>query len=308
MATHILVFLAFFAISMYIDMHSHKNHVDMDIKDSFKWFLFWIFVAVLFNLYIFLDFGTESALLFASGYLVEKSLSVDNLMVIMAIITSFGIKREYTRRILYWGVLGAFFLRLVFVGICTFSTVMFGKYALGVFGIIVLFTAYKMAKSLSTEAQEVEDYTNHWSVKMLERTNRVTPKTEGQAFALKIDGKWMFTPLFLCLVCIEFADVLFALDSVPAVIAITHDPYLVFTSNVFAILGLRSLYFLLEAAKDKLYYLQHAVIFLLMFIGVKMMADMFGLFHVPTSANLIVIAMSLTIGGIVSVMFPKVSN
>jgi tellurite resistance protein TerC len=197
-------------------------------------------------------------------------------------------------------------MRLIFVAAGSSLVAMFGPYALASFGIFVLWTAWKMWKEMNTEKHDIEDYSHHWSVKWTEKFIPVHPQLSGHDFFVKGEHKgnlvWKATPLFLCLVVVEFSDVMFAFDSVPAIIAITSDPFLVYTSNIFAILGLRSMYFLLAAAKRYLIHLEKSVIAILAFIGIKMMLDVAGIIHLPPSISLCVVAGVLAIGIIASVL------
>jgi tellurite resistance protein TerC len=257
--------------------------------------------------------------LFLSGYLLEQSLSVDNLFVFIAIFTSFAVRDSTQHRILYSGIIGAVVLRFVFIGLGT-TLLIAGQlhplmhsavYAL--FGVLVLFSAYQMTRALRADDGEIEDYTNHWSVRWTRKLLPVHPRLDGARFFTHQDGRWKATPLFLCLVTVEASDLAFAFDSVPAVIAVTREPFLVYTSNIFAILGLRSLYFVLNAARRYLCHLEKAVVAILVFIGVKLLIDAF---HAQISAligrpveispghSLVIVLVMLAAGVLASLLFP----
>ncbi|MDL2316483.1 TerC/Alx family metal homeostasis membrane protein [Desulfovibrio sp. OttesenSCG-928-A18] len=261
--------------------------------------------------YIWWAHGLEDASLYLSGYFLEKSLSVDNLFVMMAIFSSFAIKGNYQHRVLYYGILGALVLRMIFVAAGNTLVQIFGVYALAAFGIFVLWSAWKMWQQMRKPEEDIEDYSKHWSVRFTRRFIPVSTTMHGHNFFVKEPKSpgavaiWKATPLFLCLVVVELCDVMFAFDSIPAIIAITQDPFLVYTSNIFAILGLRSLYFLMAAASKMLVHLEKAVIVILAYIGVKMLIGVTGLLHVPALVSLAVV-LGLLVGGIVaSLIWPE---
>lgn len=289
--------------ALWIDLFAHKNDEPVSLKNATIWSIIWVLVSVGFAGYIWQNHGAEKASLFLSGYLLEKSLSVDNLFVFMAIFASFSVKDEYQHRILYFGILGALVLRFVFVAAGT-SLLLFGEWVLLAFGALVLWSAWQMYKSGTEDNEEIEDYTDHWSVRIAKKFFRVHPHRDGHSFFTTQNSRLHVTPLFLCLVAVEISDVMFAFDSVPAVIAITQEPFLVYTSNIFAILGLRSMYFLLAAAKRYLCHLEKAVIGILVFIGAKMIAGFFG-FHISPNISLVIVLLGLTIGVVASIVFPE---
>ncbi|MDR1685267.1 MAG: TerC/Alx family metal homeostasis membrane protein [Desulfovibrio sp.] len=305
---HLLLFLVGVVVCLIVDLRAHGKDEAVSAASALRWSLFWIGLAMLFAVYIFATNGTDDAALFLAGYGLEKSLSVDNLFVIMAIVSSFAVKEEYLHRVLYYGIIGALVLRLVFVAAGTSLFAVLGPYAMTVFGIFVLWSAWKMWQESKKEHVEIEDYSNHWSVAWTRRFFPVHNKMSGHDFFVRVrEGTREVrkaTPLFLCLVVVEISDIMFAFDSVPAVIAITHDPFLVYTSNVFAILGLRSLYFLLEAAKGKLSRLNQAVIIILVYVGLKMLLDASGLLHLPPLVGLAVVVFFLSGGIAASYLWP----
>lgn len=266
--------------------HRKPEHVSM--KDAVGWSIFWVCLAMLFNLYIYWEFGSNRALTFLTGYVIEKSLSIDNIFVFLMVFKSFQIPTQYQHRVLFWGILGALILRaiMILVGvelITTFDWMVF------VFGAFLIYTGISTFK----KGDDNKDIKQHPAVKFLQKFVRITENLHKEKFITRIDGKWYFTPLFLCLIVIEFSDVVFAVDSIPAILAITTDSYIVYTSNIFAILGLRALYFILLSASGKIKYLDYGVGFILCFVGVKMMLTQY--FHIPTLLSLGVIGLTLLI-------------
>ena len=304
-----LVFFAVILFFLWCDARAHRVDKPISMKDAVIWSLVWVALAMVFMVYVWWSFGFEPAQLFLAGYLLEKSLSVDNLFVIMAIFGSFSIRDEMQHRVLHYGILGALIMRMIFVVAGTSLVTLFGPYALAGFGIFVLWTAWKMWQSMHTEKEDVEDYTHHWSVRWTGRFVPVHPQLQGHDFFIKAQegGKliWKATPLFLCLVVVELSDVMFAFDSVPAIIAITKDPFLVYTSNIFAILGLRSMYFLLAGAKRHLRHLEKSVVAILAYIGAKMLLDVAGVVHVPPTLSLCVVMGLLGLGILASFLPEK---
>jgi tellurite resistance protein TerC len=307
-SVHLILFLIGVVICLIVDLRAHGKDETVSCASALRWSMFWIGLAMLFAVYIFMSHGADDAALFLAGYGLEKSLSVDNLFVIMAIVSSFAVKEEYLHRVLYYGIIGALALRLVFVAAGTSLFAVLGSYAMTVFGLFVLWSAWKMWRESKKEHAEIEDYSKHWSVTMLGRFLPVHNRMSGHDFFVRVrEGTREVrkaTPLFLCLVVIELSDVMFAFDSVPAVIAVTHDPFLVYTSNVFAVLGLRSLYFLLTAAKRKLSHLNRAVIIILVYVGLKMLLDASGLLHLPPMVGLAVVVFFLSAGVAASYFLP----
>lgn len=299
----VIPFIVIVFAALWIDLYAHKKDEPVSLKNAIVWSIVWILVSVGFAGYIYQNHGAEKASLFLSGYLLEKSLSVDNLFVFMAIFASFTIKDEYQHRILYFGILGALVLRFIFVAAGT-SLLLFGDWVLLLFGAFVLWSAWKMYSGGGDDGEEIEDYTDHWSVRFAKKFFRVHPHRVGHSFFTTQNSQLHVTPLFLCLVAVEISDVMFAFDSVPAVIAITQEPFLVYTSNIFAILGLRSMYFVLSAAKRYLCHLEKAVIGILVFIGVKMITGFFGL-HISPNISLAVVLLGLAIGVVASIAFPE---
>ncbi|OFZ70950.1 MAG: hypothetical protein A2451_02935, partial [Bdellovibrionales bacterium RIFOXYC2_FULL_39_8] len=250
----------------------------------------WIAVALLFNLWFATSFGTELGFEFLTGYLVEKSLSVDNLFVILLIFSSFKIPDMYQHRVLFYGVLGAVVLRAVFILLGAHLLNSF-HWVLYIFGLILVITAIKFLR----EADEKIDATENWSIRLLKKFFPTTDKTNGSDFFVMDGGIKKATPIFLALVVIEMTDLVFAVDSIPAVFAVTQDAFVAFASNILAILGLRALYFVLADWVAKLRYLKPGLAVILGFIGVKMLLVDF--IKIPSWISLLVIfAVLLTAG------------
>jgi len=304
---HLGAFLAGVALCLFVDLHVHKRDEVISAKNALLWSFFWIALSLCFAVYIALSHGSEDASLYLAGYLLEKSLSVDNLFVMMAIFSSFAVKDELQHRVLYYGILGAVVLRMGFIAVGSSMIALFGPYALAGFGLFVLWSAWKMWQQMGRDEDEIEDYTNHWAVAWTRKFFPVHNRMDGHNFFVNArDGGLVgkATPLFLCLMVVEISDIMFAFDSVPAVIAITQDPFLVYTSNIFAILGLRSLYFLLAAAKRYLCHLEKAVIVILVYIGLKMLLDVAGFIHITPMFSLAVVGLLLACGMLASLVWP----
>lgn len=315
--SNVFFFAIIVVLCLAIDLFAHKQDKPVSIKSAVLWTIFWIVISLLFAFYVYETHGVADASAYLSGYILEKTLSVDNLFVLMAIFTSFGIPDKFQHRVLFYGILGALILRLLFVGLGTAFINYFGDAALTIFGIFIVWSAFKMMQAAGLGAliyslirketlpvrkqKEETDFKKHWSIRFFRYFFPVTPKMEGHKFFIKGAA----TPLFLCLITVEFADIMFAFDSVPAVIAITEKPFLVYTSNIFAILGMRSMYFCLAAAKNALVHLEKAVIGILLYIGLKMLAEVFFDVHVSSTTSLWVVLSFLGIGVLASLMFPK---
>jgi tellurite resistance protein TerC len=245
--------------------------------------------------------GADAAAMFFSGYLMEQSLSMDNIFIIAVILSFFKVPPPYQHRVLLWGILGALVMRGVMIGIGSVVIQQF-HYIFYAFGAMLIWTAYKMMYA----GEEHEDFEQNSMIKLIRRIVRVSPDFDGDKFFTKVDGKRAATPLFLALVVVELTDLLFAVDSIPAVFGITTDAFLVFTSNVFAILGLRSLYFALADLLDRFRFLQYSLVAVLGFVGVKMLLhDIPGIHGIVTPVvSLGVIIVSLAAGIGASFVFP----
>lgn len=262
------------------------------MKEAAIWSVIWISLALLFNLFVWYDLGHQKALEFFTGYLIEKSLSVDNLFVFIVIFSYFSVPAIYHHRVLYWGILGALVMRGIFIasGLILIQKFHFIIY---VFGIFLIFTGIKM---FFEKEKEVHPERNIF-VRILKRFLPVTNQYEGEKFFVRNAGKLFATPLLIVLVVIETTDVVFAVDSIPAIFAITRDPLIVYTSNIFAILGLRALYFLLANMMDRFVYLKYGLAVVLTLVGIKMTISDFVKIPILYSLGAIafVLAASITI-------------
>ncbi|CNE52912.1 TerC/Alx family metal homeostasis membrane protein [Yersinia nurmii] len=324
----VIVFIALSVGAIFIDLFMHRHDKPISLKSAALWSIFWIFVAMVFAGFLYLHHGAEVASLFVTGYALEKVLSVDNLFVMMAIFSWFSVPDRYRHRVLYWGIIGAIFFRGIFVAIGT-GLLSLGPYVEIVFALIVAWTAVMMLRS-GSESDEIEDYSQHLAYRMVKRFFPIWPKLKGHAFLLnqkEVDEELAkpenqdvtvgrgtkaalyATPLMLCVAVVELSDVMFAFDSVPAIIAVSREPLIVYSAMMFAILGLRTLYFVLEALKQYLVHLEKAVVALLFFIAAKL-----GLnatdhiwhhgYNISATTSLFVVLGVLAVGIIASVMFP----
>ena len=318
MNTDIIVFVTFVIVALAIDLYAHKKDEPIPLKSAAIWSIFWIGIAMLFAGYLNWVHGPEMSSLFISGYVLEKTLSVDNLFVMAAIMSWFAVPDKYRHRILYWGVLGAIVFRLIFVMIGT-SLLSLGPWVEMIFALAVAASAVMMLRADDND-NEIEDYSNHLACRMTRRLFKVYPKLHGHNFFVKstdVDGEynqskpyWMATPLFLCVGVVELSDVMFAFDSVPAVIAVSREPLIIYSAMIFAILGLRTLYFVLEAMKDALVHLEKAVIILLFYIAGKLALNasthLFGVgYKIDPTHSLFVVLIILGLGIIASFIFPE---
>ena len=267
----------------------------MSLRTAAIWSAVWIGMALLFNAGIYLWQGTEPALEFFTAYLIEKALSVDNLFVFVLIFTMFGVPALYQRRVLFWGVIGALVMRGIFIAAGSALLHRF-HWLMYVFGAFLLFTAVKLARGGETEIKPERNPL----IRLFRKIMPITERLEGEHFFIRHAGVLMATPLFLVLLIVESTDLVFAVDSIPAVLAVTQDPFLVYTSNVFAILGLRALYFLLAGAMTKFHYLKLGLSAILGFVGVKMLVA--DVFKIPVALSLGIIAGVLIVAVVASLM------
>lgn len=286
-------------LALDLGVFNRTAHV-ISIKEAMIWTGVWIALAMCFNVLIYYCQGHEKALEFFSGYVLEKSLSVDNIFVIVLIFTYFKIPSIHQHKILFWGILGALVMRAVFIfaGVALMEKFHWMIY---VFGALLIGTGYKMLVQIKKEIDPEKSPV----IKLLRRIMPVTNELHGGKFFVKLNGKRFATPLFLVLVLVETTDLIFAVDSIPAILAITQDQFIVYTSNVFAILGLRSLYFALAGMMDKFRYLSKGLALILIFVGVKMLIVDF--YKIPIVIALLVIVVIL-IASIVASLMIKVEN
>jgi tellurite resistance protein TerC len=289
-------FFALVFAMLAIDLGASRRRKEaMSLRTAALWSAVWIGTALIFNLGIYLWRGAEPALEFFTAYLIEKALSVDNLFVFVVIFATFGVPALYQRRVLFWGVLGALIMRgiFIFAGAALLDRFHWLMY---VFGVFLIFTAVKLALGGETEIKPERNPL----IRLFRKIMPVTEHFEGESFFVRHAGVLMATPLFLVLLVVESTDLVFAVDSIPAVLAVTQDPFLVYTSNVFAILGLRALYFLLAGAMVKFHYLKVGLSLILGFVGIKMLIA--GFFKIPIMLSLAVIAGILIVAVVASLV------
>jgi TerC family integral membrane protein len=266
----------------------HRKARAVSVKEAAIWSLVWISLALLFNVFIYVFSGQDRAIQFLTGYLIEKSLSVDNIFIFVLIFTALSVPAAYQHRVLFWGVLGALIMRglLILAGAVLLETFHWVFY---IFGAFLVITGIRMAMQKKQEMQMEKNPV----VRLVRRLVPVTENFEKERFFVRRAGQLMVTPLLLALVVIEVTDLVFAFDSIPAVFAVTEDPFIVYTSNVFALLGLRSLYFVFAGFIEKFYYLKIALAVILVSVGLKMLIADF--YHVPAWLSLLVIAFVLAV-------------
>ena len=317
------IWIAFFALifallALDLGVLNRKAHV-IGVKEALLWTAFWVVLALLFNVAVYYIYehdwggighwwgtkvtsGREAAMIFFSGYLLEKSLSMDNIFVIALIFTYFHVPRQHQHRTLFWGIVGALVLRGAMIWGGT-ALIHYFTWIMYVFGAILVFTGLKMLRG--TE-EKVEPDKNPL-VRLARRFYPVSPAFEGQRFFTHLDGRRAITPLFLVLLVVESTDVVFAVDSIPAIFGLTQDPFLVMTSNVFAILGLRSLFFALAAIMGKFHYLKVGLVVVLIFIGVKMIlaCETYSIYKISTPVSLGVVVGVLAVSVVASLLWAR---
>jgi tellurite resistance protein TerC len=300
-------------LSLDLGVFHRKDHV-IKAKEAILWTFFWVFLSLLFNVFIYFAYkhhllglglsqmhvptGDDAAVKYFTGYIIEKSLSLDNIFVIALIFSFFKVPAMYQHRVLFWGILGALVMRglMIFAG-----TMLIQKFSwmIYVFGALLVITAIKMLVSRHDNLEPEKNIV----VKFARKFFPVSQSFEGPKFFTRVNGAKAITPLLLVLLIIESTDVMFAIDSIPAIFAVTTDPFIVFTSNVFAILGLRSLYFALAAMMDKFRYLKISLVFVLAYVGVKMMLS--HTMPIPTLVSLTIIITMLFVGLVASIIAGK---
>jgi tellurite resistance protein TerC len=274
-----LGFLAIVILLLVLDLGVlHRDQREIEMRESLLLYSGYFSVGVLFGAWVWFELGAQSAMEFYTGFLVEQSLSMDNVFVMAMIFAAFGIPRRYQHRVLFWGIIGVVVLRAIMIGLGTALVKEF-EWVLYLFGAFLLLSGVKML--FQKEEEEHPDLENNRMIRFVRRHLRMTDSLHDGRFFVRLKpagaerALLYATPLFLCLVLIELADLVFAVDSVPAVFAITQDPFIVYTSNIFAILGLRSLYFALAALMHRFVYLKYALALVLIFIGGKIFAHGF---------------------------------
>ena len=285
-----------------LGLFNRKAH-DVGFREAGLWSAFCVALALTLNFVIWRTFGAQSGTEFLAGYLVELSLSVDNLFVFAVIFGYFGVPAQYQHRVLFWGILGAIVMRalMIFLGVALLNRF---HWLLPVFGAFLIFTGIRMLREHSAE-KTVEEESRLAS--LVRRFVPVTLAYHGKRFIVKEEGRWSITPLMLVLIMIELTDVIFALDSIPAILGITRDPFIVYSSNIMAIIGLRAMYFLLAGIIARFQYLHVGLSLVLTFIGAKMILELFDL-HIPIVISLIVIGVVLVGSAVVSLIATRRSE
>ncbi len=256
-------------------------------KKNLFMLIFWISLSIIFNIYIFISRGERSAVEYFGGYIVEMSLSLDNLFLFLMIFTNYSVKKEYQERVLLYGVLGAMILRFIFIllGVKIISRF---EFVLSIFGLILIYSGLKMI----LKRKERISFHENFPVKLLRKIMPVTNTIDNNRFFVKKNKILYATPLFAVLLIIEFSDIIFAIDSIPAIFSITTDTFIVYTSNIFAVLGLRSMYYILEEMNQMFKYMKYGVGIILMFTGVKLIVILFDI-HISVTNSVLFILITL---------------
>jgi len=294
-----IIFNAFVLVMLALDLGVfHRKSHEVSVKEALTWTIVWISLAMIFNGIIFFWRGQQQALEFFTGYLVEKALSVDNIFVFIMIFTYFQVTSKYPHKVLFLGIIVALIIRVIFIfaGIALLERFHFTIY---IFGALLIFTGIKMFNHSSTQI----DPDKNPVLKFFKKFMPVTQTLHDDKFFIKIDGRRFATPLFLVLILIETTDLIFAVDSIPAILAITQDQFIVYTSNVFAILGLRSLYFALAGIIHRFWLLSYGLAIVLVFVGTKMI--LIDYYKIPIEWSLIFIATIITGSILLSLKFRK---
>ncbi|MGB8862198.1 MAG: TerC family protein [Ilumatobacteraceae bacterium] len=282
-----------------IDLFRHRDDHEPSPKEALTETLIWVCFGLAFAGVIALAFGGKATTEYLSGYVIEKSLSVDNVFVWAMLFTTFKIPLRYQHRVLFWGIFGALFLRGIFIWA---GTALIAKFwwVLLIFGGLLIVTGIKILRHRNDEGEKEHTV----GIRLLKKVMPVSDELDGHKFFTKVNAKRAATPLFAALVVVELTDVIFAVDSVPAILAVSNEPFLVFASNAFAIMGLRAMYFLLANAKEKFHFLSHALGIILMYVGIKMTISHW--YHIDTLISLAVIVGLLALAIWASLRFPKV--
>lgn len=286
--------IGFIVIMLLIDLFIFQREAhEVSMSEAIKWSCFWVFCGLAFGGIVFLIGGSKPAGEYMAGYLIEKSLSIDNIFIFALILSYFAVPLKYQHRVLFFGVLGALVLRAIFIVLGSAILENFA-WAIYFFGALLVVTGLKLAVQKETEVHPERNLI----LRLVRRISPMTPDYRGEAFVVKEAGKWIATPLLAVLIVIETTDVVFAIDSIPAIFAITQDTFIVFTSNAFAILGLRALYFVFAGAMGRFVYLKIGLAVILVFVGIKMLIS--DLYHIPIGLSLGFIATALTVSIVAS--------
>jgi tellurite resistance protein TerC len=276
----------------------HRKSHAIKVKEALAWSALWIIVSLLFSLIVYFLLGPDKALKFLTGYLVEKSLSIDNLFVFLLIFSYFGVPAAYQHKVLYWGIIGALVMRAIFIasGVALLTHI---HWIIYIFGAFLIYSGVRMG----VQKEMKLDLKGNAGLRLLRRFVPFTAAYHGGSFFTRLDGKRVVTLLFMVLVVIETTDVFFAVDSIPAILAISVDPFIVYTSNIFAILGLRALYFALAAVTGKLHYLHYGLAAILVFLGLKMVLEEFVAISIGVSLG--VVGGLVVMAALASLLWPR---
>jgi tellurite resistance protein TerC len=275
----------------------HKDDKPISVKEALIWSAIWIVVAGVFNVGVWAFWGGQKALEFLTGYVIERSLSIDNIFVFILVFTYFAVLPRYQYKVLFWGIIGALVMRAALILLGTALVTSF-SWIIYLFGGLLVISGIRMAFSSDSEVHPDQNPV----VRLFTRIMPVSKQYDNGNFFTRINGKLLATPLLIVLIVVETTDLVFAFDSIPAIFAITTDPFIVYTSNVFAILGLRAMYFALAGVMDRFHYLRFGLSLVLVFVGAKMLLEEF--IHIDTLLSLGVVALILTISVIVSLLRP----
>ncbi|MCS6799102.1 MAG: TerC family protein [Myxococcota bacterium] len=293
------LFLLGLLVALAVDLFVHRRDAPISVRDAALWSAFWVALSALFCAFVYLRFGSSAALAWGTTWLLEKALSVDNLFVFLVIFSAFAVPDGSRHRVLFWGVLGAFVMRAAFI-VAGAALVQAFDAVLYLLGAVLLWTSYRMLRASEDEAPDLD---RNPFVRLFRRVVPTTTEYVGRRFWVWRDGRWLATPLVPVLIVVETTDLVFAVDSVPAALAVSDDPFIVFTSNALAILGLRTLFFLLHGLVARLRYLRHGLVAVLAFIGGKLLVR--DLWHVPVGVSLAVVATCLAASVLASWVLPR---
>lgn len=291
-------FILFILLLLALDLIVfHRKSHEESLKEALIWSAVWISIALIFNYVVYHFFGKDKGLEFLTGYLIEKALSVDNLFVFIMLFSMFGVEPKYQHKVLFWGIIGALLMRAVFIfaGVALINRF---HWIIYIFGAFLIYTGLKMLwhkdEGIHPEKNPI--------VRFFKKVFPVTHEMHADKFFIRINHKTFATPLFVVLIVVEVTDLIFATDSIPAILAISHDPFIIFSSNVFAILGLRALYFALAGITKYFYYLKYGLSAILVFVGLKMSISHF--YEFPIVGSLLIILSILIVAILISVFFP----
>lgn len=297
-----ILFNIFILLMLALDLgvFQRKTHI-ISVKEALIWSAVWVILSLLFNMFIYFDMGEQKAIEYFTGYLIERSLSIDNIFVFVLLFSYFKVPPEYQHKVLFWGVIGALILRASLIGVGVVLIHQF-SWIIYIFGGFLVFTGFRMAMQDDGHIDPEKNIV----IRLYKKFFPVTTEYDNGNFFVTKKNKKYATPLFVVLIATEFTDLVFAFDSIPAIFAITSDPFIIYTSNIFAIFGLRAMYFALAGIMDKFHYLKVGLSMILIFIGFKML--IVDIYKIPIGYSLGVIAIILTASVVLSLAKPKKKN